>query len=55
MTLYEFNALREEDQMQYWMQQSRFLMTRHVEDFAVVNLYAIDCFFVEACRAAGAV
>ncbi len=46
MTLYEFNALSDEQQMQCWMQQGQFLMTRHTEQFAV-NLYAVEGFFIE--------
>lgn len=46
MTLYNFNALPDNEQMQCWMQQGHYLMTRYVERFAV-NLYAVDNFFVE--------
>ena len=31
MTLYEFNALNDEDQMQFWMQQGQYLMTQYTE------------------------
>lgn len=59
MTLYEFNrtggpALSEDSQADYWASEGHYLVQRY-EDECRIGLYALDSFFVEACRAAGAV
>ena len=46
MTLYEFNALSENDQMQCVWDKGVFLLSR-LDESQKVNLYALSGFFVE--------
>ena len=48
MTLYEFNTLSRNAQVDYWTWESRYLAQRREDGYKVV-LYALDSFFVEAC------
>jgi hypothetical protein len=48
MTLYEFNRLSKADQLCAVWEQSHFVVARRQGPY-LLNLYAIDRFFVEIC------